>query len=86
MKKVLIIGQGGKDNLLLQKAIEEYGDDVKLYTAEEAMEQGLTQNDFVNLETYKITALPIEYQQNTFGYAKSGQERRRERRAKRTKK
>lgn len=56
MKKILII-HGDINSLMEQKIREDYGEDVKLYTPEMAMNEGLSAHDFSNT-TYKIEAMP----------------------------
>jgi hypothetical protein len=79
-KKVLIVG-GDKSisPLLLQKMREEHGGDIVLYTPEEALEQGLTMNDFDNLPTMTITA-PEVFSPSLHGNYPTGRESRRARR------
>ena len=81
-QKILIIGSGveGKSALMLQAMKEKYGDDIILYTPEEAKEQGLTPADFGNIPTMKITAPPIMEQPMILGTPHSGKEKRRKRR------
>lgn len=81
-QKILIIGRGeaGKTDLMLQAMKEKYGDDIVLVTPEEAKEQGLNTEDFVNLPKNKITALPIMEQPMILGTPPSGKEQRRKRR------
>ena len=59
MKKVLVIGSTNVDGLLIQSLKEKFGEDVKLYTPEEAQAEGLTQNDFANIPTYTIKPTPV---------------------------
>lgn len=62
MKKVLLIGNpsiGIIDGLMIQKLKEEFGENVKLYTPEQAQAEGLTPKDFDNLPTYEIKAQPV---------------------------
>lgn len=80
-KKVLIVG-GEKTSLTERVIKEQYGESVKIYTVEEAMENGLTPNDFDNLPTYEITAPPPMIYDTMYGSEKSGKEKRRERRKK----
>jgi hypothetical protein len=83
-KKVLIVG-GDKSPLLLQKLMEEHGKDISVYTPEEALESGLTMEDFGNLPTMKITApqiLPEIILPNSQGDYPNGRSNRRERRKK----
>jgi hypothetical protein len=56
--KVLIMG-GTASALMLQKFKEQYGEDVEVYTPEEAQAQGLGAKDFGNLPRFEITAPPI---------------------------
>ena len=81
-QKILIIGSGGegKSALMLQAMKEKYGDDIILYTPEEAKEQGLTPANFGNIPSYKITAPPIMEQPMILGTPHSGKEKRRKRR------
>lgn len=86
-KKILIIGSGGegKSALMLQKMKEKYGDDIELYTPEEAREQGLTPADFGNIPSYKIQAPEFMGLPAVAGYTeKCGRQKRRDRRKKRT--
>ena len=80
-QKILVIGAGANDALLLATLKEKHGEDIILVTPEEAKEQGLKMEDFGNIPTFKITAPPtipiVE-----FGEYKSGKEERRERRKK----
>jgi hypothetical protein len=82
-QKILIVGNGigDKSALLLQAMKEKYGDDIVLVTPEEAREQGLKSEDFVNIPSYKITAPPIMDQPmiSRAPHA-SGKEQRRKRR------
>lgn len=80
-QKILVIGAGANDALLLATLKEKHGDDIILVTPEEAKEQGLKMEDFGNIPTFKITAPPI-IQMVEFGEYKSCKEERRERRAK----
>ena len=80
-KKILIVGTSQvKSELLIHSMKEKYGDDIILYTPEEAREQGLNTEDFANIPRMKITA-PPEIPMVEWNY-KSGKEKRRERRAK----
>lgn len=81
-QKVLIIGNGleGKSALMLQSMKEKYGDDIELYTPEEAKEEGLKPENFENIPSYKITATPIMDQPMILGTPTSGKEQRRKRR------
>lgn len=72
----------GKSALMLQAMKEKYGDDIVLATPEEAKEQGLKPEDFVNIPSYKITAPPIMEQPMILGTPPSGKEQRRQRREK----
>lgn len=55
MKKFLIIGaEVTLSSLYTQKLKEEFGEDVKIYTPEQAKLEGLNDNDFDNLPTLKI--------------------------------
>lgn len=77
--KVLIIGGDSKSELILRTMQEKYGNDIILVTTDEAKEQGLTEADFVNTPTMKITA-PIINNPSIIRPEKSGKEKRRERR------
>lgn len=81
-QKILIIGSSGegKSALMIQALKEKYGEDIVLYTPEEAHEQGLKLQDFGNIPTYKITAPPIMELPMLFGRPPSGKEQRRKRR------
>lgn len=83
-KKILIVGGGvsglGTSALMLQTLKEKYGDDIILVSPEEAKQQRLTENDFANIPSMKITAPPIMQKFHMPGAPKSGQENRRERR------
>ena len=78
MKKILIIGGDPTDALLLTTLKEKHGDDIILFTPEQAKEQGLKMEDFGNLPTMKITAPEIITP--AILHYKTGQENRRERR------
>lgn len=78
-RKILIMGEGKPDVLLLTKLKEKYGEDIILVTPEEAKEQGLKMEDFVNIPSYKITAPPI-LPMLEYGEYKTGKENRMERR------
>lgn len=80
-QKILIVGAGANDALLLAKLKEEHGNDIILVTSEEAREQGLKMEDIANIRTFKITAPPI-IPMMELGEHKTGKEQRRERRAK----
>jgi len=80
-QKILILGAGANDALLLAKLKEEHGEDIILVTPEEAKEQGLKMEDFGNIPTFKITAQPI-IPMMELGEYKTGKEQRRERRKK----
>jgi hypothetical protein len=82
--RILVIGAGDdvKTSLILQKIREEYGEDVVLYTPEEAREQGLKPEDFGNT-SYKITAPPPMETMETpliLGNVPTGRDKRRKRR------
>ena len=83
-KKILIVGGGvsglGTSALMLQTLKEKYGDDIILVSPEEEKQQRLTENDFANIPSMKITAPPIMQKLHMPGAPKSGQENRRERR------
>jgi ketopantoate reductase len=80
-QKILIVGAGANDALLLAKLKEEHGNDIVLVTPEEAKEQGLKMEDIANIPTFKITASPIIPVVEWAEY-KTGKEQRRERRKK----
>ena len=82
-KKILIIGSGGegKSSLMLQNMKEQYGDDIILYTPEEAQKEGLKPDDFGNIPRFKITAPPIMEQPMFLGRPKSDKESRNARRS-----
>jgi hypothetical protein len=79
--KVLIIGAGEevKTSLMMQKMREEYGEDVELYTPEEAQAQGLKPEDFGNTSC-KITAPPVLETPMILGTPPSGRDKRKKRR------
>lgn len=79
IQKILVIGAGANDALLLATLKEKHGDDIILVTPEEAKEQGLKMEDFANIPSYKITAPPI-LPMLEYGEYKTGKENRRERR------
>lgn len=84
-KKILLIGRDEsiKDNLMIQRLKEEYGEDIILYTPEEAQKQGLKMEDFGNIPKLTIQApLFKEEQVKLLGTPKDGKASRRERRAK----
>ena len=80
-KKILIVDGIQPENLLhIATLREKYGEDIILVTPEEALEKGLSENDFCNIPKMIIEANPIiEYPVTSF---KTGQELRRERRKK----
>ena len=80
-KKILVIGAGANDALLLATLKEKHGEDIILVTPEEAKKQGLKMEDFGNIPTFKITAPPI-IPMVEYGEYKTGKEERRERRKK----
>lgn len=58
MKRVLIVGSSGvgsPSNLVIQRLKEIHGNDIQIFTTEEAIKEGLTENDFIN------TTITIEY-------------------------
>lgn len=80
-KKILVIGANiGTHALMLQTLKEQHGDDILLYTPEEAKEQGLTMDDFSNIPTYKITAPPIFEEPKLLGNPMCGKRARNQRR------
>ena len=79
-KNVMSFAINAIDSLTRTVMKEKYGDDIILYTTEEAKEQGLTPADFGNIPSYKITAPPIMEQPMILGTPPSGKERRRKRR------
>lgn len=86
-KKVLVIGHGleSKSELAIQYLKEKYGQDVEVFTPEEAKEKGLTVHDFENLKSIKITAPPplIELPKvvaRGYNIEQTGRAKRRERR------
>jgi len=81
-QKILIIGSGGegKSALIIQAIKEKYGDDIVLVTLEEAKEQGLKPEDFVNIPSYKIQAPQKMGKTMILGPPPSGREQRRKRR------
>lgn len=86
-KKILVIGSGsGNSALMLQAIKEKYGDDIILYTPQEAKKEGLTMNDFDNIPSYKLTAPKLIAHPTIIGTNKSGQENRRQRRKNKRKK
>jgi len=52
MEKILVIGAGLPNNLMMQSLKEKYGEDIVVVTPEEAKKQGL--KDFANTK-FKIT-------------------------------
>jgi len=60
-RNILILGaaNAARSELLLAKLRYEYGDDIVLFTVEEAQEQGLLPQDFANVPTMKITKFPV---------------------------
>jgi hypothetical protein len=61
MKRVLIIGSSGVgevSNLTIQRLKELHGNDVQIYTSEQAFKEGLKESDFINIPTYKIELPP----------------------------
>lgn len=54
MKKILIIGGGEISSLMAQTMKEKFGDDIVLFTPEEAKEKGLNSMDFENTPTFEI--------------------------------
>jgi hypothetical protein len=80
-KKVLIMG-GSPSELMLQKLREQYGEDMELYTPEEAQAQGLGAKDFGNLPKFEFKAHPPMKQL----VYKDGKANRREKREKLRKK
>jgi hypothetical protein len=60
MKNILIIGAGSAGITTLTAAMlkEEYGQDIKLFTPEEAQLAGLMPQDFDNVPVYEIKAPP----------------------------
>jgi hypothetical protein len=82
MEKILLIGHAcsGNSLLLAQKLKEHYGNDIIVYTPEEAHKQGLTAQDFDNIPSYKITPTPIFNEPLILGTTPTGKYMRRERR------
>ena len=81
--KILLIGGSsvGLATLALQDIKEKYGEDVEVYTPEEAKKLGLKQEDFSNIPTMQISnTYPAILWGNSNG--KIGKQNRRERRAK----
>jgi hypothetical protein len=63
MKNILIIGNIGIGKkalfeLMIQNLKEKYGDDIKIYTPDEAQEKGLKMEDFENVPTMKVEKRP----------------------------
>lgn len=84
-KKILVIGinnEEAKSSLMLQAMKEKYGDDIILYTSEEAVKEGLNSKDFINIPSHKIIAPPIINNLTILKTPSSGQDLRRERRKK----
>jgi hypothetical protein len=79
-KMALIVDIGLESALILQEMKEKYGDDVILVTFDEAREQGLKAEDFVNPPSYKITAPPMMELPMILGAPPSGKYQRRKRR------
>jgi predicted ATP-dependent serine protease len=81
-RKILIAGNPsvGKSALMIQSMKEKYGEEIILVTTEEAKEQGLGPEDFLNLPKYKITAPPIMEEPRILGTPPTGKEKRRKRR------
>jgi hypothetical protein len=80
-KKILVIGATPPTSLFAQRLREEHGEDIEIYTPEEAKEKGLGMEDFDNIPTFKITAPPpAEMPTVHYGEYKDGRQLRRERR------
>ena len=88
-EKILIIGAGGSgtNELALQAMREKYGNNIEIYTVEEAQKAGLKMEDFGNIPTMQIkntyigtseVLTPLDY--------KDGKSKRREKRAEKRKK
>jgi hypothetical protein len=83
-KKILVIGGGGigmHPTLILQQFKEQYGENIELYTPEQAQEQGIQASEFANLPTFKIENTYTEHLTAPWMY-KDGKQNRRERRNK----
>jgi hypothetical protein len=85
-KKILVIGGGGigigmHSALVLQQFKEQYGENIELYTPEQAQEQGIQTSEFANLPTFKIENTHTE-PLIAHGTYKDGKQNRRERRNK----
>lgn len=59
MKKVLLLEGDGISSLVIQRFKEEYGEDIEIVTLEQAQEQNLLPDDFVNIPTYQIKMNPM---------------------------
>lgn len=70
----------GKTALAIANLKEQFGDDIVVYTPQEAKEQGLVPSDFINTPSIKITRLPAIEVAKLHGFEKTGREKRRERR------
>lgn len=57
-RKILVLGATQPDGLLIQKMKEEFGEELEFYTPEEAQLKGIKPEEFANIPTYKIEALP----------------------------
>lgn len=58
MKKVLLLGGVKTSFLVIQRFKEEFGEDIEVVTLEQAKEQRLTPDDFVNIPTCEIKMQP----------------------------
>jgi GTPase SAR1 family protein len=81
MKKILIVGHGssGKTDLTVQMLKEKHGEDIQVYTADEALKKGLDASDFDNIPSFPISSTIVS-DETYFQIHKTGKERRRERR------
>jgi len=75
-KKILILDTGKINDFLLPKLKTSFGDDIVVLNPQEAIEQNLKKDDFVNI----LKATPLIELPELHGYDKSGKEKRRERR------
>ena len=81
---MLIIGSGLEGALAIASLKEKFGNDIIVVTPEEAKEQGLVPDDFVNTPKMKITAPPVMASMIQTDF-QSGREKRRDRRKKQRK-
>jgi len=84
MIKVLIVDSDldGRSSLAIQSLKEKFGDDIILVTPQQAIEQEIPLDEFVNIPIMKLTAPPVFEVAKLYGSEMTGQEKRRERRRK----